>query len=329
MFFSLILLVIGLGILIKGADWLVDGASSISTRFKISPLVIGFTVVAFGSSSPELVVSILSAVRGSTDLALGNVIGSNIFNILLVLGVASVVFPLRVHISTVWKEIPMSFLAAAMLVILGFQNILDTGGFASLPIGAGEVTGQISFSNGLVLLAFFIIFMYYAFGMAKADKEGGLPIKKVSLPASFVWILLGIFGLALGSILTVENAVSLGRGLGVSENFIGLTIVAFGTSLPELVTSVTAAIKKNADIAVGNVVGSNIFNILLVLGATSLVRPIPVSGQNLQDISVLFAATVLLFLFIFVFKKHTLIRLEGAIMLVFFFAYLSFLVYRG
>ena len=329
MFFSLVLLVTGLGILIKGADLLVDGASSISARFKISPLVIGLTVVAFGSSSPELVVSILSAVRGSTDLALGNVIGSNIFNILLVLGVASIIFPLRVHINTIWKEIPMSFLAAAMLVILGFQNILDQGGFSSLPIGAGELTGQISFSNGLVLLAFFIIFMYYAFGIARNDTDNKLSIKKISLPISYVWIFLGIVGLALGSVLTVENAVSLGRSLGVSENFIGLTMVAFGTSLPELVTSVNAAIKKNADIAVGNVVGSNIFNIFLILGSASLFRPIPVSGQNLQDILVLFAATALLFLFIFVFKKHTIIRLEGAIMLTFFFSYIVFLIIRG
>jgi cation:H+ antiporter len=327
--FSLLLLLLGLGILIKGADWLVDGASSISTRLKISPLVIGFTVVAFGSSSPELVVSILSALRGSTDLALGNVIGSNIFNILLVLGVAAIIFPLRVHINTIWKEIPMSFLGAAMLVILGVQNILDENGFLSLPVGAGEAVGQISFSNGLVLLAFFIVFMYYAFGVAKVDQDIKMPLKKISLPASTLWILLGIVSLALGSALTVENAVSLGRGLGVSENFIGLTIVAFGTSLPELVTSVNAAIKKNADIAVGNVVGSNIFNIFLVLGATSLVRPIQVSGYNLQDIWVLFAATLLLFFFLFIFKKHTIIRFEGAIMLLFFAAYLAFLVYRG
>ena len=329
MFLSLILLIIGLGILIKGADWLVNGASSISARFKISPLVIGLTVVAFGSSSPELVVSILSAVRDSTDLALGNVIGSNIFNILLVLGVSSIIIPLRVHVNTIWKEIPMSFLAASMLVILGFQNILDQGGFSSLPIGAGEVTGQISFSNGLVLLAFFAIFMYYAFGIARDDTDNELPIKRISLPTSYIWILLGIVSLALGSVLTVENAVSLGRNLGVSENFIGLTLVAFGTSLPELVTSVNAAIKKNADIAVGNVVGSNIFNIFLVLGTTSLVRPIPVSGHNLQDILVLFAATALLFLFIFIFKKHTIVRLEGGIMLTFFIFYLVFLTYRG
>jgi cation:H+ antiporter len=327
--FSLLLLLLGLGILIKGADWLVDGASSISVRLKISPLVIGFTVVAFGSSSPELVVSILSAVRGSTDLALGNVIGSNIFNILLVLGVAAIIFPLKVHINTIWKEIPMSFLGAAMLVILGVQNILDESGLLNLPVGAEEAVGQISFSNGLVLLAFFIVFMYYAFGIAKIDQDIKMPLKKISVPGSIIWILFGIAGLALGSVLTVENAVSLGRGLGVSENFIGLTIVAFGTSLPELVTSVNAAIKKNADIAVGNVVGSNIFNIFLVLGATSLVRPIQVSGYNLQDIWVLFAATLLLFFFLFIFKKHTIIRLEGAIMLFFFAAYLAFLMYRG
>ena len=329
MVLAFILFAIGLAILIKGADWLVDGASSISAGLKISPLVIGFTVVAFGSSSPELLVSILSALRGSTDIALGNVVGSNIFNILLVLGIASLIYPLRVHVNTVWREIPMSFLAAVVLVVLGVQNILDLEGLPRLPFGSNEVVGEISFSNGLILLAFFILFMYYLSGIARGGKEPEVSSKKLSLPISTFWILAGIVGLALGSWLVVENAVFLGRTLGVSENFIGLTLVAVGTSLPELVTSVNAAIKKNADIAIGNVVGSNIFNIFLILGTASLVRPIPVSGHNLQDILVLFAATSLLFLFLFILKKHEIIKLEGAMMLLFFALYIVFLVYRG
>lgn len=325
----MLLFPLGLFSLIMGANWLVDGASSISLRLKIAPLVIGLTVVAFGSSSPELVVSILSILRGSADIALGNVVGSNIFNILLVLGIASIIFPLKVHVNTVWREIPMSFLAAVVLLILGLQNILDKGNLSSFVLGGLEAVGQISFGSGLILLGFFVIFMYYAFNIAKKDHEPEVGLKSTSLPASIFWVLLGIVGLAVGSYLVVENAIFLGRSLGVSENFIGLTLVAVGTSLPELFTSVTAAIKKNADIAVGNVVGSNIFNILLVLGVASLVQPIAISGQNLQDIFVLFASTLLLFVFLFVFKKHTIIRFEGAVMVAFFLLYIVFLIYRG
>lgn len=329
MLLAALLFPLGLLILIKGANWLVDGASSISARLKISPLVIGLTVVAFGSSSPELVVSLLSVLKGSTDIALSNVVGSNIFNILLVLGIASIIFPLKVHVTTVWREIPMSFLAVVVLVVLGLQNILDQGVRLTSLFGTREVIGQISFSNGLVLLGFFIMFMYYVFGIAKEGGGLDVNIKQVSFPFSIFWILLGIVGLAVGSYLVVENAVFLGRSLGVSENFIGLTLVAVGTSLPELFTSVTAAIKKNADIAVGNVVGSNIFNIFLVLGVASLARPIAVSGQNLQDILVLLAATLLLLLFLFILKGRTIIRLEGIIMLALFLFYMTFLVYRG
>ena len=329
MLLAILLFPLGLLILIKGSIWLVDGASSISLKLKIAPLVIGLTVVAFGSSSPELVVSLISVLRGSTDIALGNVIGSNIFNILLVLGIASIIFPLKVQVSTVWREIPMSFLAVVVLLILGLQNIFDRGNFSSLVSGGAEVVGQISFSSGLVLLGFFMVFMYYAFSIAKKGHEPEVGLKSISLPASIFRILLGIAALAGGSFLVVENAVFLGRSLGVSENFIGLTLVAVGTSLPELFTSVTAAMKKNADIAVGNVVGSNIFNILLVLGTASIVRPIAISGQNLQDIFMLFAATLLLFVFLFIFKRHTIIRAEGVVMLTLFVFYMVFLVYRG
>ncbi len=329
MLFAALLFPLGLLILIKGSTWLVDGASSISLRLRIAPLVIGLTVVAFGSSSPELLVSMLSALRGSTDIALGNVVGSNIFNILLVLGIASIIFPLKVHVNTVWREIPISFLAVVVLLILGLQNILDKNNFSIMVSGGENVIGQINFSGGLILLGFFVAFLYYVFKVAKTGDEPEVGLKSISLSKSIVWILLGIAALAGGSYLVVENAIFLGRSLGVSENFIGLTLVAVGTSLPELFTSVTAAMKKNADIAVGNVVGSNIFNILLVLGAASLVKPITISGQNLQDIFMLFAATLLLFVFLFVFKRHTIIRLEGVIMLALFLFYMVFLVYRG
>ncbi|MEX0622037.1 MAG: calcium/sodium antiporter [Candidatus Woykebacteria bacterium] len=328
---TFIFFLLGLAILIKGADYLVDGASSVSLKLKISPLVIGLTVVAFGTSAPELVVSVLSALRGSTQLALGNAVGSNIFNILVVLGLAAIVYPLTVQKSTVWKEIPMSFLAAVVLTVLGVQVLLDEKAFSPLlkALNSPEIIGGITLSNGLILLFFFIIFLYYTFGMAKENADEESTIKEASIPKSVFWIFLGLIGLALGSGLAVENAVTIAKNLGVSESLIGLTLLAVGTSLPELFTSISAALKKNTDIAVGNVVGSNIFNIMLVLGITSLIHPIPLSGQNLVDILVLFGATLLLFAALFVIGKHKITRVEGALMFTSYLAYLGFLIYRG
>lgn len=329
MLLAIIFFTLGLAALIKGAGWLVDGASSVSLKLKIQPIVIGLTVVAFGTSAPELLVSATSALSGNTDIALGNIIGSNIANILLILGLSAMIFPLTVQKNTVWKEIPMSFLAAFILTILGLQEIIDRGIVSSLLTGNQAVIGHITLSNGLVLLSFFIIFMYYTFGIAKASGEIESEIKSLPIPKSIAFISLGLIALSLGSKLTVDNAISIARGIGVSDNFIGLTLVALGTSLPELVTSVVAAFKKNADIAVGNVVGSNIFNIFFVLGITSLLRPIPLREENLTDILMLFATTILLFLSLFVLKKHTIGKLEGSLMVILYTLYIAFLVIRG
>jgi len=329
MIFAIIFFVVGLVVLIKGADFLVSGASSLSLKLKISPIVIGLTIVAFGTSSPELLVSVTSALQGKTDLALGNVVGSNISNILVILGISSIIYPLKVQKNTVWKEIPMSFLAAIMMVILGIQTILDNPNNPLSTVFKSGQVGYLTFTNGLVLLAFFIVFMYYTFGIAKTEADNGSDIKEMSIPKSVVFMVLGLIGLGFGSTLLVDNAITLAQTFGLSDAFIGLTLVAFGTSLPELATSVQAALKKQVDLAVGNVVGSNIFNIFLILGITAMVKPIPVSGQSLIDIGVLFLATIFMFIALFVGVKHRLGRVEGIIMLVLYVSYIVYLLYRG
>jgi cation:H+ antiporter len=320
---------LGVALLLKGADWLVTGASSIASIMKISPVAIGLTVVAFGTSSPELVVSIAGALSGNTDVTLGNIIGSNIANILLILGAAAMVTPLKVHKNTVWKEIPMSFLGGCLLVVLAFQEIIDSGHMFNPSFDGSQMVGVLTPSNGIVLLSFFIIFLYYTFGIAKVEAETGNGIEKHGRFMSIFLIVIGLVGLTAGSKLLIDNGITIARSLGVSDSFIGLTLVAFGTSLPELITSVVAAFKKKVDIAVGNVVGSNIFNIFLVLGTTTLVRPLPLSANYIADILVLFASTIVLFASLFVHKRHTITRLEGSFMLLSYFAYIAFLVVRG
>lgn len=329
MILALTLFSVGLLLLIKGADFLVSGASSVSLKLKISPIVIGLTVVAFGTSSPELLVSVTSALSGSTDLAFGNIVGSNISNILLILGVSALIYPLVVQKNTVWKEIPMSFLGAIVMVILGVQTVIDRGVLSSVNITSPLPIGSLTLSNGLILLSFFVIFMYYTFGIAKTESQDEEDVKEESTFKSILLIVGGVLGLAFGSSLLVDNATFLARSFGFSDAFIGLTLVALGTSLPELATSASAAMKKKVDLAVGNVVGSNIFNIFLVLGITALFRPIPVSGQSLVDIGMLFVATIIMFVSLFVGTRHRLGRVEGIIMLLMYAGYISYLVYRG
>lgn len=326
---SVVLIVIGLLLLIKSADFLVSGASSLAQKFKISPIVIGLTVVAFGTSAPEMVVSVGSALSGNTEIALGNIIGSNIANILLILGLASVVYPLKVNKNTVWKEIPMSFLAAIILTVLGLQTFIDnpTGTFSALLSSA--TAGSITRSNGIVLISFFLIFLYYTFGIAKATGDTEPEIAKQSMPKMFFLIAGGLLGLMLGSKMLVDSSVTLAGILGVSDTLIGLTVVAIGTSLPELVTSVVAALKKHADIAVGNVVGSNIFNIFLILGVTSIVKELPLPGIVIGDIIVLLGATLFLFAIMFVRAKHRISRFEGGVMLAAYVVYLGYITMRG
>ena len=317
---EIILLVIGFVLLIKGADFLVDGASSIARRFKISDLVIGLTVVAFGTSTPELFVNIIASIRGDTGIAVGNILGSNIANILLILGISSIIFPLSVTKGTVWKEIPLSLLAALLLGILVNDQLIDKKGFSAL-----------TRIDGLVLISFFVIFLYYSFSIAKRVEgmDEHVPSKEYGFLKSFLLIIVGLVGLAVGGKWIVEGAIHLASASGVSQSFIGVTVVAVGTSLPELATSAVAAHKKNAEIAVGNVVGSNIFNIFWVLGLSSLIKPIPFQSRNNIDIGVVILSSVLLFFYMFTGKKKLLDRWEGTVFVLLYISYILLLIFSS
>lgn len=308
-----IFLILGFIILVKGSDFLVDGASNIASYFGISQLIIGLTIVAFGTSTPELIVNLLSSSSNNTDLAISNVLGSNLFNILIILGITSLIAPIGVQKSTVKKEIPMNFLVTLVLLVLVNDVLLNQG------------SNFLSMGDGLILLLFFVIFFYYVFENAKIQndeknldkqKEESIKIK------DFVFVALGIFMLYLGGDWIVTNAVKISESFGIPQKIIGLTILAPGTSLPELVTSITAVRKGNNDIAVGNVVGSNIFNILVVLSASTTITSIPFNpGENIT-ILVLLLSTILLWLFLR--KDHKLTKGEGIILLLIYISYMSY-----
>jgi cation:H+ antiporter len=311
-----ILFILGFILLIKGADFLVDGASAIARRFNVSDLVIGLTVVAFGTSTPELFVNIVASARGNSEIAIGNVLGSNIANILLILGISAAIYPLSVSKGTVWKEIPFSLLAVIILGLMANDRGID----------AADIS-RLTRIDGLVLLAFFSIFLYYSFGIAKAIEglTDHVPAKAQGIAKSFLLILAGLIGLTLGAKWIVDGAVSFAKSLGMSESLVGLTIVAVGTSLPELATSAMAAYKKNAEIAVGNVVGSNIFNIFFVLGVSATIRPLTFQAGSNVYIGVVIASSLFLFLFIFTGKTRSLDRWEGILFLLLYAGYIAFL----
>jgi cation:H+ antiporter len=317
-----LLFIIGFVLLIKGAEWLVDGASGFAKHYNISDLIIGLTVVSFGTSAPELFVNVYSSYTGNTGITIGNILGSNIANIFLILGVSSIIFPLAVQKNTTWKEIPFSLLAAIIVGIMAADSYLD-----DIPVSA------ITRSEGLVLLSFFIIFMYYLFETSKYEQHENS--KNISddiinhnqpIYKSILLIILGLICLSLGGKWIVDGAVSIATKLGVSQSLIGLTIIAVGTSLPELATSAIAAYKKNADIAVGNVVGSNIFNVFWILGVSSIINNIPFNQKNFIDIGITIFASLLLFLFMFIGKKHILQRWQGILFLLLYITYMIFIV---
>jgi cation:H+ antiporter len=313
-----IFFIIGLIFLIEGADFLVDGASSIARRLNISDLVIGLTVVAFGTSTPELFVNIVASIKGNTDIAIGNVVGSNIANVFLILGVSSIIFPLAVTKGTVWKEIPFSLLAAIVLFITANDQLLD-----------GSQLSVLTRTDGLIFLLFFIIFIYYTCSIATPIEgmEAQVPVKQSGWLRSCLYVILGLAGLTLGGKWIVDGAVVLATKFGMSESLVGLTIVAVGTSLPELATSAVAAYKRNADIAVGNVVGSNIFNIFFVLGVSAGIQPLPFQPRNNLDIGVVVISSLLLFLFMFTGKKRSLDRWEGLIFLICYGGFVAYHVF--
>lgn len=298
-----VLLIIGFVFLIKGADLLVDGASSVARKLQISNLVIGLTIVALGTSAPELFVNLYASMQGTTDIAIGNIIGSNIVNMLFILGIAAVIYPLTVSKGTIWKEIPLSLLAALLVFVMANDVLFD-----------GVSANILTRIDGIVLISFFIIFLYYTFGIAKAqgDTEKADTTITHSGWKSTGMILLGLVGLVLGGHWIVGSATTIAVSLGLSQALIGLTIVAIGTSLPELATSAVAAYKKNSDIAVGNVVGSNIFNIFWILGLSATIRPLSFTSTLNFDVLVAIGAALILFVSMFIWKRHTIGREKGS-----------------
>ncbi len=317
MFLAILLVIVGLGILILGAESLVRGSASLARKLGISPLVIGLTIVAFGTSAPELIVNMYSAIKGTADIAIGNIIGSNIFNILVVLGISAVIRPLDIQRSTIWKEIPFALLASILVFTMGNDNLFDGSDF-----------NKISRTDGFSLMAMFAIFMFYTFGLAKTEGKAE-EIKVYSYPISAVMTIAGLGLLYIGARVLVNNAVVLAQIAGMSEALIGLTIIAIGTSLPELATSLVAALHKQYDIAIGNVVGSNIFNILWVLGLTSTISQLPINPDVNSDILVCVISTLILFLFMFVGNRHKLDRWQGILFVVLYIIYMIYSVQKG
>lgn len=309
----------GLLLILVGANALTDGASSVAKRFNISPLVIGLTIVAFGTSAPELTVSIVSALKGSADMAIGNVVGSNIFNTLMIVGCTAAIVPIGMNKGTLSKEIPLCVLASVVLFICGNDVLIN---------GATENT--ISSSDGMLLLCFFLIFLSYTFAIARNGNGGEeeTKIKMMPIWKSVLFIAGGLLGLIYGGQFFVNGASGIARSLGVSESIIGLTLVAGGTSLPELATSVVAALKKNPEMAIGNVIGSNLFNIFFVLGCSATISPLNMKGITNIDLGVMIGACVLLYLFGLFIRKRTITRVEGIVMVLCYVGYMVYLV-RG
>ena len=323
-FFNIILIAIGFALLIKGADFLVDGASSLAKRFNVSDIVIGLTVVAMGTSAPELVVNAMSGViiteEGTHDVVFGNIIGSNIFNLYLILGISAIIYPLTVQRNALWREIPFSLAATVVFFILANDVIFFDASQNSL-----------DYSDALILISLFGLFMVYIFLNIKRNPDI-TPLDKIPLFGSLKTTLMitgGIAGLIFGGQLIVENAVKIAEYYNVSEKLIGLTILAAGTSLPELATSAVAAFKKKSDLAVGNIIGSNIFNVLLVLGITTFIHaPLGYNVQLNMDLYICMGGTLLLFFFMYSFGKYKLDRIEGVFYLLGFLAYFVFILYR-
>ncbi|NMM50250.1 calcium/sodium antiporter [Marinigracilibium pacificum] len=316
-----ILFVIGFVILVKGADILVDGASSIAKRYNISDFIIGLTIVSIGTSMPELLVNIMAGIQGKSEIGVGNVLGSNVANILLVLGLSACINQLPIKRNTLFIEIPFS-LTATLLV----------GYFANVSIFSESKVGlSLDLTEGIILLFFFALFLGYIYNYAKEKHDDVIEgtINTQPIVKSIAFIIIGIIGLFLGGKWVVDGAIELSKLFGLSESFIGLTLVALGTSLPELVTSVVAVYRKKTQLAVGNVIGSNIFNLLWILGISSIITPIEFETVNNSDIMMIIISSSLLILSIIVGKRSVITRYEGVVFLLVYAGYIYHLFLRG
>lgn len=320
MLMGIIWLVVGLALILWGANMLTDGSSAIALRMGVSDLVVGLTIVAFGTSAPELVISLISGISGSAGLAIGNVVGSNIFNVLVIVGATALLSPIKVDKGIMTNEIPLVILASLALFVIGSSSYLGGGA----PV--------ISRVDGILLLLFFAVFMRYIFSQTKNSNSQEGEIKEENLMAiwkAIAFTLIGLGALVFGGDRFVAGASAIAAGLGVSQAVIGLTIVAAGTSLPELATSVVAAIKGRPGLAVGNVVGSCIFNIFMILGLTATITPLPFSGIGMVDLLVLLGSAILFWIVGWFFRERTIARWEGAVMVAFYVAFTAWLVSKA
>ncbi len=316
---NVLLLLLGLALILVGANYLTDGASALAKKMNISPLVIGLTIVAFGTSAPELTVSVVSAIKGSAELAIGNIVGSNIANILMIVGITAVVAPITIKQSTLTREIPFVILSSIVVLICANDIFLGTG-----------TENVLNRADGLIMLCFFAIFLSYTFAIARnhGDEEQEAEIKSLPVWRCALYIVGGLAALIWGGQLFVDGSCEIARALGVSESIIGLTLVAVGTSLPELATTVVAALKKNPEIAIGNVVGSNLFNVFLVLGTTATITPLPMGGITNFDLFYQVGASVLFLLVAKYYKTRMITRPEGVIMILCYLFYTGSLIYQ-
>ncbi len=319
MFLSFVFLIIGFVLLVKGADFFVEGSSTIAKYLKIPSIIIGLTIVAMGTSAPEAAVSIIAGINGSNDIAVSNVLGSNIFNLLVVIGISAVIKPINIQNQIIIKEYPFMLMATLVLIVMSFDNTLSNG-----------TANMITRSEAIVLLIFMCVFMYSIVSSAlqsrKETPSEETDKPKHGIPLSIVFTLGGLAGIIIGGQFVVDSAEKIALGFGMSETLVGLTIVAVGTSLPELVTSIVAAKKGESDIAVGNVVGSNIFNILFVLASSAVITPMGVNALCLTDMLILIAVS--LFTYVFCITKNKVNRVEGVILTTFYVAYLAYAIIR-
>ena len=316
MIVQILLLLVGLALVVFGADYLVEGASAIARRFGLSEFVIGLTIVGMGTSAPEMVVSFIGALEGNADISVGNVIGSNIFNTLLILGLTALLLPMAVTPENRRKDVPMNILIVVLLILLGFKNSL---------FGLGTADGLTRWDGG-ILLAVFILYIWQAFSSGKPEEQKADEAPPMKLWLAALMILGGLAALVFGGKLFVDSAVGFAHALGVSDKFIAITILAGGTSMPELATCVAAAVKKKGQLALGNIIGSNIFNILLILGGSALIHPLSFEGISLIDLGVLLLSTLVLLTACFVGKKNMLDRLDGVLFLLIWAAYMAWLI---
>lgn len=312
---NIVLLLAGFLLLIKGSDYFVDGASALARKFNVSQITIGLTVVAFGTSSPELLINVFASLQGKSGISFGNVVGSNILNLLLILGIAAIVNPLRLKKNTVWREIPYLLLSVIAVTVL-CNDVFFSNASANV----------LSRGDGIILLLFFAVFMTYVFLISKVNAEHAPEVKPLSNAKITVYLIAGMLGLFFGGKLAVDSASELAVSAGMSERMVAITVIAFGTSLPELFTSIAAARKRRFDIAVGNAIGSSLFNILFVLPISALIAPLPFSAKINFDLLVTGVASLLLFFAMFTGKRQKLDRWEGATLVFIYVIYLILLI---